>query len=319
MHDLPDALRRELEKEVEAVSFPELAEVVTRLREAYRSERVDRTPRLDSPVAALGYAAYRMPGTYAAIRTVLARAVESIPGLDPRTVVDLGGGTGAGAWAVAAAWPNVGTITIHDRSHAATDLGRRLAASGPAAVAATTWVTGPLIMRADVATAGYLLGELTDSERVELVAALIGHSDTVIVVEPGTTAGYHRILEVRRLMIEAGMAIASPCPHTDQCPLAGRDWCHFAARFSRSPTLRRLKAAEHGHDDEKFSYVVGTRLPAVPAPGRVIRHPQKRTGLVLLQLCDADGTAHPVTVSKRHGARYRAARDTRWGDPWPPK
>jgi ribosomal protein RSM22 (predicted rRNA methylase) len=313
--DMPEPLREALAREVEGVPFPELAETVRRLRDAYRSELVHQTPRLDSPVEALAYAAYRMPGTYAAVRAALGRTTATIPALQPQRALDVGGGTGAGAWALAETWPELETVMIQDRSVAVAALGERMAASRSGS-ATFRWQTGPSSDRVDVAMASYLLGELAPPERARLLEHIFGRADTVVVVEPGTTAGYRRILAARAQMIGAGLSIAAPCPHEHECPLAGHDWCHFAARFSRSSTLRRLKGAEHGHDDEKFSYVVGTRLVVTPADARIIRHPRKRGGLVILQLCDGDGTAHPVTVSKRQGDRYRRARDGRWGDPW---
>ncbi|MFC9084190.1 small ribosomal subunit Rsm22 family protein, partial [Streptomyces sp. NPDC057062] len=54
------------------------------------------------------------------------------------------------------------------------------------------------------------------------------------------------------------------------------------------------------------------------APARVVRKPQIRKGQVLLDLCEKDPALGRTTVTKRHGALYRAARDTNWGDPWPP-
>lgn len=313
--DMPEPLREALAREVRGVPFTQLAETAARLRDAYRSEQVPQTPRLDSPMDALAYAAYRMPGTYAAVRAVLAYTAATIPALRPRRVLDIGGGTGAGAWALTDTWPDLETVVIQDRSSAVADLGERMAASHPAG-ASFRWQTGPTSDPVDVAMATYLLGELAAPERTRLLAQMVGGAGTVVVVEPGTTAGYQRILAARAQMIEAGLSIAAPCPHEHRCPLAGHDWCHFAARFSRSSTLRRLKGAEHGHDDEKFSYVVGTRLAVMPADARIIRRPQKRGGLVILQLCDGDGTAHPVTISKRSGDTYRQARDRRWGDPW---
>jgi ribosomal protein RSM22 (predicted rRNA methylase) len=61
----------------------------------------------------------------------------------------------------------------------------------------------------------------------------------------------------------------------------------------------------------------------------VLRHPVYGKGQVRLRLCapegdagDVRGRAAPwvgeVIVSKRHGERYRAARDLAWGDAWPP-
>ena len=207
--DMPGPLQEALAREVEGVPFAQLAETVRRLRDAYRSELVDQTPRLDSPMEALAYAAYRMPGTYAAVRAVLGRTTAAIPALHPRRVLDVGGGTGAGAWALADTWPDLETVVIQDRSAAVAALGQRMAA--PRSGGATfRWQTRPTSDRVDVGMTSYLLGELAASERTRLIEQMIGRADTVVVVEPGTTAGYQRILAARAQMIGARLSIAAP-------------------------------------------------------------------------------------------------------------
>lgn len=99
---------------------------------------------------------------------------------------------------------------------------------------------------------------------------------------------------------------------------AGTDWCHFAARVSRSSLHRQVKSGSLAYEDEKFSYVAATRLPVEPAASRVVRRPQIRKGQVLLDLCASDERLRRSTVTKRHGDLYKAARDAAWGDPWPP-
>ena len=127
------------------------------------------------------------------------------------------------------------------------------------------------------------------------------------------------MLAARDGLLAAGLTVVAPCPHDAACPVAGTDWCHFAARVNRTSRHRRLKSAELGHEDEKFSYVVAVRstTPA-HAANRVIRHPLQRKGLVTLRLCTAEGgtAERPVPRSRRED--YRAARDTAWGDAWPP-
>jgi len=71
-----------------------------------------------------------------------------------------------------------------------------------------------------------------------------------------------------------------------------------------------------GHEDEKFSYVVGTRLDVHDTAPRIIRHPSKREKMITLELCQTDGTAATVTITRRDKAAYRHARDVRWGDRW---
>src|SRR5690606_28333970 len=48
-------------------------------------------------------------------------------GAAPTSLVDVGGGTGAGMWAARAVWPSLEQVTVVDRSEAATEVGKRLA------------------------------------------------------------------------------------------------------------------------------------------------------------------------------------------------
>ncbi|HSJ35599.1 MAG TPA: small ribosomal subunit Rsm22 family protein [Acidimicrobiia bacterium] len=317
MADLPPQLQAVVRQAIEAIPFSSLQEQVDSMLPAYRG--VDaQPPVIDTEEKAVAYLTYRFPGTFAAISSVLDQLAGTVPTLAPATLVDIGGGSGAAAWAAVAAFPSLERVTILDRSQAALDVGARLASAGPKAMADAEWRQhriGPPLPVGNLAIAAYLLGELTVAERTDLVDRMSAAS-TVAVVEPGTPAGYRRVIEARDRLIEAGMAIAAPCPHELVCPLLADDWCHFSVRFARSPELRRLKRAEHGHEDEKFSYVVATRLPVRRPGARVIRHPQYRGKMVTLELCRADGTAGETVVPKSRGEDYRQARKVRWGDSW---
>jgi ribosomal protein RSM22 (predicted rRNA methylase) len=99
--------------------------------------------------------------------------------------------------------------------------------------------------------------------------------------------------------------------------LERRDWCHFAERLDRSRIHRSVKAGELSYEDEKYSYVAAVRRPVRRPAARILRHPQLRKGLVSLELCTASGAAAEELISKSQGALYKAARNARWGDPWP--
>ncbi|MFW6690050.1 small ribosomal subunit Rsm22 family protein [Streptomyces sp. MAR4 CNX-425] len=221
---------------------------------------------------------------------------------------------------------------VLDHAEPALALGRELAAGAAApAVRAAEWrrhplgpaAPGPAWAAAGLVTVSYVLGELpADVRRAVVAAAARSARGAVVVVEPGTPEGYRRVLDAREQLVGDGFEVLAPCPHSAACPMAGTaDWCHFAARVQRSALHRRVKGGELGHEDEKFAYVAAARpvrTGGAPAAGRVVRHPQLRKGQVLLQLCTAgEGLARTV-VSKRQGPRYRAARDLRWGDAWPP-
>ena len=157
-------------------------------------------------------------------------------------------------------------------------------------------------------------------QQEQLVDLAVAAAPAVLLVEPGTPAGHRRILAARARLQAAGYAIAAPCPHQLDCPLAvPDDWCHFAVRLQRSALHRQVKGAELSYEDEKFSYVAAVRpelgLPEWPA-GRVVRRPQQRKNLVLLDLCDADGRSVHLPVGKSKGEVYRRARKTAWGDRW---
>ncbi|MGC3002312.1 small ribosomal subunit Rsm22 family protein, partial [Streptomyces sp. G35A] len=226
-------------------------------------------------------------------------------------------------WAASATWDGERPVTVLDWAEPALALGRELAAAHPA-LAGARWQRSRIgaaltIESTDLVTVSYVLNELTAPDRAALLDAAAGAARSVVIVEPGTPDGYARVIEARDRLISAGFRVAAPCPHSAACPIApGTDWCHFSARVSRSSLHRQVKGGSLAYEDEKFSYVAATRLPVTPAPARVVRKPQIRKGQVLLDLCETEPSLRRATVTKRHGDLYRAARDTDWGDAWPP-
>ena len=319
------ALTPALEAVLDGVRADALRRATASLIEVYRSGAPPTQQVLRDPVTAAAYAAYRMPATHAAVSRALRHATDVEPSLDVRSVVDVGGGTGAASWAVAEAFPGLERVTVLDGSADALTLGRRIAHHGPDAVASATWTRVALgtsetvLPQADLAVLSYVLGELADAHHAAVVDALAASSPLVLVVEPGTPRGYAAVLAARDRLLAAGWHVLAPCPHDDTCPLVGSDdWCHFAVRLDRSALHRRLKGGARGHEDEKFSYVLVSREPVTRPRGRVLRHPFTRKGLVQLELCRSDGSAGRVVVTRRDGDAYRTARDLAWGDGFTP-
>ncbi|GAA3227066.1 small ribosomal subunit Rsm22 family protein [Dactylosporangium siamense] len=302
-------LREALDQLLEAVPPKRLAESVQRLIADYRSGRPADEPLLRNMVDVTAYAAYRMPATHAAVAAVLAQIT-----ISPKSVLDVGGGSGAATWAALAAFPALDTVTILDQVPEALKLGQRML---PRATW-QEWHLGEPTDTADLVLVSYVLGELTEDAQHDLVdAAGAAARQAVVIVEPGTPLGYRRILDARQRLLEQGWTVAAPCPHQQQCGMTGKDWCHFSVRVNRSALHRKVKDAALGYEDEKFAYVAVTRQPT-EQQGRVVRHPAFRKGLVTLQVCNPDTTVGPTLVSKREGPTYKAARDAEWGDRWPP-
>jgi ribosomal protein RSM22 (predicted rRNA methylase) len=300
-----------------------------RLISAYRSGAVPDAPVVASRSEAAAYAAYRMPATVAATAAALRQMRLSLPDWQPGTVLDLGAGTGGTAWAAAGELPGLRKLTLLEQSLEAIRLGKSiLAQSATPALRTATWSQWRLpadqpaesLPQADLACAAYVLGELTQPQRANLVDLAWRAAPAVLLVEPGTPAGHRRILAARAALLAAGFHVVAPCPHESCCPLAAAgDWCHFSARVQRSSIHRRAKGAELGYEDEKFSYVaairVGTGAADLP-PSRIVRRPQQRKGLVTLEVCAADGSSQRELVSKSKGEAYKLARKASWGDRW---
>jgi ribosomal protein RSM22 (predicted rRNA methylase) len=136
------------------------------------------------------------------------------------------------------------------------------------------------------------------------------------LVEPGTPAGYARILAARTALIEAGAQLLAPCPHTAACPLVGADWCHFSVRLPRRRDHRLAKGGDAPFEDERFSYLLAAR-PRVAAAARrrrVLAPPRAGKPGVALKLCGLDGQVEQQQVARRDKPAFALARRLAWGD-----
>ncbi|NJN16342.1 MAG: rRNA methyltransferase [Oscillochloris sp.] len=234
-----------------------------------------------------------------------------------RVVCSTWRGSGAALWACAVVWPSLANARIIEHATGMIAAGQALAANAnQPAVRSAVWQRGDLLAQreftADLISLAYVLGELDAGERAQLVAQLAASGKSLLIVEPGTPAGFAIMRAVRAQLIAAGMQIAAPCPHQNACPMPADDWCHMAQRIARIPIQRRVKGAELGYEDEKCSYVAAVQAAPAPIAGRVIRRPEARSGLITLHLCTPDGLCREQ-ISRRD-PRWRQARDLGWGD-----
>ncbi|TIW51192.1 MAG: methyltransferase type 11, partial [Mesorhizobium sp.] len=67
---------------------------------------------------------------------------------------------------------------------------------------------------ADLVSIAYVLDEVAPASLPKLVDRLWQlTAETLLVVEPGTPAGWQRILAARQQLIAAGAHMLAPCPH----------------------------------------------------------------------------------------------------------
>jgi ribosomal protein RSM22 (predicted rRNA methylase) len=315
--DLPAELKAALEAKLQGFSRSDAASRAALISRTYRDG--GNSGAIKTEADALAYALARMPATYAAVAASLNALCEIAPDFAPKSLLDVGAGPGTGTWAAAEAFPSLETLTLVDANPAlralALDLGR-----GSTRLRDLNYERGEAraaladAEAADLVVASYVIAELSEQEQGALAALMWTKTrDTLLVVEPGTPAGYGRIIALREQLIAAGAHVAAPCPHDGKCPLQPPDWCHFTQRLPRSRAHKQIKGAEVPFEDEKFSYVALTRAAAAQHPSRVLAQPTVTKVEVTAKLCTPEGLV-VTKVSRRAKTEFARARRWRWGD-----
>lgn len=317
--ELPPALRHGVDQILRGIPSADLRRAADLLSQRYRAEVRDGHFHLSNDLATSAYLATRLPATYAAIRASLSAIAEMKPDWRPRSLLDVGSGPGSALWAACDQWPSIEQATMIEACDPIRRVGEQLAQqNGPKR---TVWLSAdirsalPALESADLVTLSYVLGELAPAAINPLIERLWTLSgDLVLVVEPGTPAGWQRILLARDRLIALGAHIVAPCPHAERCPLNAPDWCHFSRRVARARTHRLAKEADVPWEDEKFIYLAASRRPGDATVGRVLARPRLASGVVRLKLCLHTGEVEERVVSKRQGEAFKTARRLDWGD-----
>ncbi|HZS06249.1 MAG TPA: small ribosomal subunit Rsm22 family protein [Blastocatellia bacterium] len=319
---LPTRLQAAIEHEASGHSLGSLAKAAAELSDSYRLRQQGTERLVASEAQRIAYAVVRLPATFAAVQAVFAEIRRLMPELCANSLLDLGAGPGTAAWAATEVFPEVQKITLIERDVDLIRLGRGFAQhSEHAALRDAEWQAVDLRMnisypRHDLVVCSYSLGEIDDhAARNALKPAWQAATQVIAIIEPGTTKGFSVIRMLRDELIQAGGHPVAPCPHEQPCPMAGGDWCHFSQRFERSSPHRRIKGAELGYEDEKYSYIAAAKYPVNAARARVIRHPLRHSGYTQLQLCTRENLTGRTVTKKDKGA-WKRARKTGWGDAW---
>lgn len=315
--EFPLALRSAIEARAAAIPQSRLLRDAQALSERYRGESGAGKRLLTTDEEAVAYSVVRMPATFGAVTAALSQALARME-KRPASLLDVGAGTGAAAWA-ADALLELTEVTCLEREDAMRRLGEEYMRSGSPALRCARWVRGDLgegelPARADLVVASYVLGEMRAADRLRAAEKLWAGTDRLLLlVEPGTPVGYSQLREVRGLLLQKGAHIAAPCPHEGPCPMAEGDWCHFTCRIQRSRLHKQLKGGEAPYEDEKFACLALSREPCGRASARILRHPFIESGKITLQLCEESGLRTAV-VRKRDGADFKRARKADCGD-----
>lgn len=315
---LPETLQLAIEKEIDRFGFQEINQARKELTERYRNP-FHQTNFMTEERHRIAYLATRMPATFTVIKKVFNEINHRIS-LPIKSVLDLGAGPGTSFWAAQEIFQNLEKMTLVELDGDLIQLGQRLYEQQLNRNSLKMdWIQAnieqlPEIREHDLILLSYSINELSP----EIIPNIIDvcwkrTKNCLVVIEPGTPAGFERIRAIRNQLIELGACIVAPCPGSMECPMAHGDWCHFSERVERTSFHRRIKEGTLGYEDEKYSYIAVSKTPVKLPEGRILRHPNRHSGHLDLTLCTLEGLKK-VTISKRHGELYKKARKAEWGD-----
>ncbi len=317
---LPPALQAAVNVLLEGRPRGPIAERSAKISERYRGGAHSGAV-IASDADVLAYLLARLPATYAAVAAVLGE-VRARCAFEPKTLTDAGSGPGTASWAAVETWPALDRVAMVDSSAVFLGMARKLASASASKALANADATLADVTRvsdlasSDLVIASYALAEVPREALTETAMALWkACSGILALVEPGTPAGYERIVACREALLAGGAKIVAPCPHAAPCPIVAPDWCHFSERLPRSRDHMIVKAANVPFEDEKFSYLAAARdhVAIAAYEARVLAPPKKDKTGIALKLC-ADGEISQRKIRSRDRAALTRARNLRWGD-----
>lgn len=316
---LPVELQEAIESLIQSQSTKHLREAREKVSADYR-QGIASANAFQNKGQLLSYLITRMPATYAANAKVFQAIRQRLPQFQCRSLLDLGAGPGTASWAALETFPELAKLHLIERESKAIDIGKKLSplwkgAHWECASLESNWQIGPT----DLAILSYVFAEMSQEKSRLLLERLMKENISLVaIIEPGTPKGFERIRFFREIALQKGAQIIAPCPHPYECPMQGKDWCHFSARVERTRLHRQLKEGSLGYEDEKFSYLVFANSSFVlePIEGRLVRAPLKGSGFVKLPVCAKEGKLKEITVTRSDKEKYRLARDMEWGDVW---
>jgi ribosomal protein RSM22 (predicted rRNA methylase) len=341
---LPDSLFKAVEARLHGVPLRVLRQGYAALSRRYREVTVSESERADlkgaddgdrapgggfSPAQArgLGYLAARLPATYAAAQAALRQLPDgALEGCV--SVLDLGSGPGTATWALKERWPLLQRACFLESDAEMLKHAQALAAAFPDLKVSLKG--GDLLAQLaaapehDLVVLAYVLSELDEKGQEALLKQAWAKARRgLFLLEPGTPETSRRVLLARKQLLAENGVLVAPCPQMGPCPAEkGSFWCHFSVRLERRGLHKRVKVADIGYEDEKYSWIFvskdASQKPA--APYRLHAFPHRGKRHIELDVCDRDGKRSKIFLHRRKTpASLRwAARKLQWGDAWDP-
>lgn len=297
--------KKSLQKSAEALSM------------RYRSRQNQEETFIKNKEEALAYLCMRFPATYAANNHVFSRINELSLPFSYSSFLDVGSGSGSSFFSAQSHFGAFSKVCFIEKDLNLIEIGKTLIKESKMSTT-TSWVCGDFVTKEfpnnfDVVSFSYSLGEVKNYKDV-LSKAIVSFNDLLVIIEPGTPAGFERILKYREFLLSKGLFLLAPCPGSFSCPMQNGKWCHFSERLSRSSLHRFLKGGTLGFEDEKLSYLVFSKKQFKEHLPRLISFPSKKTGFIEAEFCMPDGTLLHKKFLKREEDEYKKIKKAKWGD-----
>lgn len=313
MTEVGNKLFYNIKKSLSNISLKELKSLSLLLSRKYKQKK---HKYFSSDKERLAYIASRMPATYAALTYVLKEIKISFPDIDINTVLDLGSGPATAAWAIFTVFNNVKKIQLVEKD-SILKLGEELLKDEFFYKYLSFEKNDILKIKNydyDIVCLSYVTTEIKKPFIDKIIKRWFYSTSKIIVfLEPGTMYGFNNIKYIRDKLIKIGSKIISPCPNELKCPMAMHDWCHFFVRLKRSKQHMYLKEGTLPYEDEKFSYVIATKIEHENKYSRILRRPTKTKDEISLIIC-SDGKIKKETISRKEAKRYNLCQKINWGD-----
>ena len=299
-------MQERLDALVSSFSPSQLKQYSLELSDRYRKRLV---PFLAKREHRFAYLVTRLPATLAAITRVL----REIPLTSIESFLDLGAGPGTGYLAAKDVFPQIGRATLLETDSVFIEIGKKLITDR------VEWIKQDLkevlnFAPYDLVLLSYSIGEIPEKYWEPILkGAWSATQKAMVIIEPGTPAGFARIREIRSLLLSWGAHMIAPCPHAAACPMKEPDWCHFSQRLERNSLHKMAKEGSLGFEDEKFSYLVVSKEVVEVSGERILRPPQRRKGHTIFSLCTQEGLKNKV-VSQKDKEFYKFSKKLDWGD-----
>lgn len=314
--DIPQELKIALENQLVGIKSNKIIESSQEISNKYRNNAGDGKILVNRQEQALSYAISRMPSTYCAIYSALNHTLANYSE-QIKTCYDIGTGTGAATWAINQLLDFKKTKCF-EKEDVMMDIGKKLMEESKLKEQ-VEWnkldiLTEDISEKADLVITSYMINELPEFSRNEIIKKLWNITNKILlIIEPGTPAGFKNVLKAREILLNEGAYIIAPCSHQKKCQIQEEDWCSFYVRVNRSGIQRLAKKGELGYEDEKFSYIAFSKTPINSYKPRILRHPQIHQGYVKIKICTNNGIEEK-TYSKKDGKTYKKMRKLDAGD-----